>query len=153
MNRTRWAAGALGALCVTVVLPVSASAATRVVTMGTAGKNAKKLQNLGSDVNDFFPHGTTVHVGDKIRFLATGFHTFEFPKKGTDPVPFIVPDGNTIAGANDAANQPFWFNGQPEVNFNVAQLAAGIYGKKVTYNGKKDLRSGVPFAAKPKPIT
>jgi plastocyanin len=120
--------------------------------MGTAGKNAKKLQALGSDVNDFFPHGTTIHVGDKVKFVPTGFHTVEFPAKGTDPAPLAAPTGNAIAGVNDAANQPFWFNGQPELQFNPA-LFADLYGKKVNYDDKSRLETGLPLAAKPKPAT
>jgi plastocyanin len=120
--------------------------------MGTAGSGAKKMQALGSDANDYFPHATTVHVGDKVKFVPTGFHTAEFPAKGSDPAPFAAPTGKTISGVNDAAGQPFWFNGQPEVQFNPV-LFASLYGKTVSYNGKKQLESGLPLAPKPKPMT
>src|SRR3954462_3792166 len=136
MKTSRVAAAALGTLALVVAVPVSADAATRQVTMGTAGKQAKALQDLGSDVNDFFPHAATVHVGDKVKFVPTGVHTVEFPAKGQDPTPLAAPTGNTIAGANDAAGQPFWFNGQPEIQFTPA-LFAGLYGKTVSYDGKK----------------
>jgi plastocyanin len=151
MKRSSCATAVIGALGVAVLLPMSADAATRTVTMGTAGKNAQKLQKLGSDVNDFFPHGTTIHVGDKVKFVPTGFHTVEFPAKGQDPAPFAAPAG-TIAGVNDAAGQPFWFNGNPDLQFNPV-LFAGLYGKSVSYNGKKQLETGLPLAAKPKPVT
>jgi plastocyanin len=143
----------LATVGVAILLPaVSAHAATRTVTMGTAGKNAKKLQALGSDVNDFFPHGTTIRVGDRIKFVPSGFHTVEFPPKGKDPVSLLVPDGNKVAGVNDAAGKPFWFNGQDEFSNNPA-LFAGLYGKKVTFNPAKGLESGLPLGPKLKPIT
>jgi plastocyanin len=152
VKRARYVAGLIGAVGVAIALPVSANAATRTVTMGTAGKNAKKLQQLGSDVNDFFPHSTTVHVGDKVKFLPTGFHTVEFPAKGQDPAPLAAPTGKLISGSNDAAGQPFWFNGQPEIQFNPVLFAA-LYGKKVKYNGSKQVETGLPLAPKPKPVT
>jgi plastocyanin len=155
MKRSRWAVAAAGALCAAVVVPTGAGAATRPVTMGTSVAQQKQLRDTGADVNDFFPHSTRIHVGDKVKFtVPAGFHTFEFPKKGTDPAELVVPDGNTIAGVNDAAGQPFWFNGQPELNFNGPELAANpLYGKSVSYDGKKDLASGVSLApGTPKPI-
>jgi plastocyanin len=152
VKRARYVAGVLGAVGVAVALPISANAATRTVTMGTAGKNAKKLQKLGSDVNDFFPHTTTIHVGDKVKFSPTGFHTVNFPARGKDPDALVAPTGQLIAGANDAAGLPFWFNGQPNLQFNPV-LLAGKYGKKVTLNRKKGLQSGLPLAPKNKPMT
>ena len=152
MKRSRCAVAVIGAVGLAALLPMSADAATRTVTMGTAGKNAKKLQDLGSDVNDFFPHATSVHVGDKVKFVPTGFHTFEFPAKGQDPAPFAAPTGNMISGANDAAGQPFWFNGRDDLQFNPV-LFAGLYGKTVSYDGAKQLESGLALAPDPKPVT
>ena len=153
MTRSRLAGSALGALCVAVLLPVSAPAATRTVTMGTSVAQQKQLRASGADVNDYFPHTSKIHVGDRIKFtLPAGFHTFEFPKKGTDPAELVVPDGATIAGVNDAAGQPFWFNGQPEMNFNFALAANPLFGKSVKYNGKKRLESGVLIQGAAKPI-
>lgn len=152
MIRARYSAGLLAVVGLAILLPASASAATRTVTMGTAGKNAGKLQKLGADVNDFFPHATRVHVGDKVKFAPTGFHTFEFPAKGTDPAVLAVPSGNTISGVKDAGGQDFWFNGNPDLQFNPAFFAA-LYGKTVKYDGKKQVESGLPLAPKPKPVT
>jgi plastocyanin len=137
---------------VAILLPATANAATRTVTMGTVGKNAKKLQKLNADANDFFPHAARIHVGDKVKFVPTGFHTFEFPAKGTDPAPLAGPNGTTNAGINDAAGQPFWFNGQPDLQFNPV-LFAGLYGKTVSHDGKKQIESGLPLGAKLKPVT
>ena len=61
----------------------------------------------------------TVHVGDKVSFLLQGFHTIDLPKKGGGDVPLIVPGGGLVSGINDAAGNPFWFNGKvPNVGFN-----------------------------------
>jgi plastocyanin len=153
MTRSRSAALTLGAIGLALLLPVSAGAATRTVTMGTTVAQGKKLNSTGSDVNAFFPRATRIHVGDKVKFtLPNGFHTFEFPKPGANPVDLVVPDGKTIAGINDAAGQPFWFNGQPELNFNLSLAAKPLFGKTVSYNGKKRVESGVsvaPGAVKP----
>jgi plastocyanin len=142
----------LGALAVVVALPVSANAATRSVTMGETGKSGKKIQDLGSAVNDYFPHVTTIHVGDKVKFQAAGFHTVEFPAKGKDPAQLLVPNGTKVSGVNDAAGVPFWFNGQDNYSFNPTLLKPK-YGKTVTLNPKKGLQSGLPLAPKLKPMT
>lgn len=152
MKRARSAAAVLGAVVVAGALPVSAGAATRTVTMGPAGKNAKSIQALGSDANDFFPHATTIHVGDSVKFVPGGFHTVEFPAKGKDPAQLLVPNGTKVSGVNDAAGAPFWFNGLDNYSFNPALLSTK-YGKTITFNAKKGVQSGLPLAPKLKPMT
>jgi plastocyanin len=138
---------------VALAAPVVAQAATKTVDMGVPLKSQPTFQAVGGDVNDFFPHGTTIHVGDSIKFVPTGFHTVELLKKGAKaPLPLIIPTGQNVSGANDAAGNPFWFNGLPQLGFNPA-LATGSLGKTVTYNGSKGVESGLPLAAKPKPMT
>lgn len=44
-----------------------------------AAASAKKT---GADVNAYFPSATTIHVGDSVKFVPTGFHTVDLPKKG-----------------------------------------------------------------------
>ena len=68
-------AAAVGVLAV----PAAASAATKTVDMGTPISSQKAFQKDFADVNDFFPHGTTIHVGDSIKFVPTGFHTRRLP--------------------------------------------------------------------------
>jgi plastocyanin len=137
--------------CVAVAIPSAAQAKTKTVAMGVpTAKLQKKFQKRGSDVNDFFPHGTTIHAGDKIKFLPTGFHTVDLPAKGGRVNPFIAPQG-PISGSNDAAGAPFWFNGQPNLGFNPVLFDFG-FGKKLTYNGKKAVLSGLPIQPKPKPM-
>jgi plastocyanin len=139
-------------MCVAVALPVSANAATRSVTMGETGASGKKIDALGSFVNDYFPHVTTIHVGDRVKFQAAGFHSAEFPARGKDPAALLTPTGTKVAGVNDATGAPFWFNGQDNYGFNTT-LLTGKFGKSVTLKPKNGLNSGLPLGAKPKPMT
>jgi plastocyanin len=141
---------ALGAL---LALPGIAEAKTKTVNMGIPPASGKAFEKAGVDVNDFFPHGVTINKGDKVKFLAVGFHSFDFPARGGGPLPLISPTGEKVAGANDAAGQPFWFNGQDQVGFTRVLGPPGKFGKKVSYNGSKRVASGLPLADRPKPIT
>ena len=141
-------AAAVGVLAV----PATASAATKTVDMGLPTAQQKTFQKAFSDVNDFFPHGTTIHVGDSIKFVPTGFHTVDIPRKGGSALGLILPTGQLVAGANDAAGAPFWFNGQSNVSFNPA-LVKSSFGKKARYTGAKRIQSGLPLAQHPKPFT
>ena len=133
-------------VAVLAVVPAGASAATKTVDMGTPISAQKAFQKAVADVNDFFPHGTTIHVGDSIKFVPTGFHTVDFPAKGGKPLGLIAPAGTT-SGVLDAAGAPFWFNGQPMLGFTPALGPPGLYGKKVTYTGAKRVESGAPAGA------
>jgi plastocyanin len=149
---------AIAAAAFVLVVPANASAATKVVDMGTppdvAKPVAKQFTALGANVNAFFPATTTIHVGDSVRFQPAGFHNLDLPKKGGGPTPLLAPvPGQTIAGAVDAAGVPYWFNGQANIQFNLPALAPVGFGKKFTYNGSKGVQSGLPLAAKPKPVT
>jgi plastocyanin len=139
-------------LAVLAIPAAAASAATRTVTMGPAPKDEQRLNRLSSDVNDFFPHGTTIHVGDRIRFVPANFHTVDFPRTGQGAVPLFSPTGQTVAGANDAAGQPFWFNGQPLLGFTSSLTRSG-FGKTFTFNGRRRVESGLPLGNRPKPMT
>ena len=70
------------AAVVVLAVPASASAATKTVDMGLPTAQQKPFQKAFSDVNDFFPHGTTIHVGDSIKFVPTGFHSVDIPREG-----------------------------------------------------------------------
>jgi plastocyanin len=142
-------AGVAGAL---LLLPVAAQARTTTVHMGEPASSVKQFeQKYGSDANDFFPHGVTIHVGDKVKFSPDGFHTVDIPRRHGKPLPLITPQG-PVTGVNDEAGSPFWFNGQPNLGFNPA-LLKGIFGKHVTYRAGKGIESGLPLANKPKPFT
>jgi plastocyanin len=141
-----------GVTCAALAIPAAAQAATRVVSMGTPRVAQKVLQQqYGSDVNDFFPHVTTIHVGDLVRFVPNGFHTVDIPNKGGDPLSFIGT-ATPVANSVDAAGAPFWFNGQPQLSFNPA-LIPNKFGKVAGYSGSKRVTSGLPLQERPKPMT
>jgi plastocyanin len=132
--------------------PSAARAATKTVDLGIPLKSAQKFQSLGTDVNDFFPHGVTIHAGDTVKFVPTDFHDIDLPAKGKKPLALLVP-GAPVAGSADAAGNPFWFNGRPSLGFNPAVAAVSGYGKHFTYTGGKSVVSGLPLAEHPKPLT
>jgi plastocyanin len=136
---------------VLLLVPATAQAKTKTVDLGVPTASQAAFQNVGADVNDFFPHTTTIHVGDKVKFRSVGFHTLDIAPKHKGPLPLVAPTGQKIAGLNDADGTAFWFNGQDEVGFNPA-LAVDNFGKKFTYKNKR-IESGLPFAPAPKPIT
>ncbi|HEX6457548.1 MAG TPA: hypothetical protein VF032_01410 [Thermoleophilaceae bacterium] len=121
--------------------------------MGEPANTSKTFENkYSADVNDFFPHGVRIHAGDSVRFVATGFHIVDLPKRGATAQPLVIPTGQTVAGSLDAAGSPFWFNGQKQVQFNPALLPSN-FGKKLRYNGRKEVLSGFPPGGRPKPLT
>ena len=138
-------AAAVGVLAV----PAAASAATKTVNMGLPIPAQKQFQSTGADVNDFFPHGVTIHAGDSVKFVPTGFHTVDLPAKGGKPLGLIAPAGITGPVA-DAAGAQFWFVGQPLLGFTPALGPPGLFGKKATYTGAKRVQSGLPLSEKPK---
>lgn len=142
---------AIVAAVAVLVVPASATAATRVVDMGTPPAVGKVIGKSFTDANAFFPATTTIHTGDKVRFVVEGFHNLDLPKKGGTPTPLFAPKG-VVSGAADAAGAAFWFNGQPNLQFNPALAPAG-FGKTFSYSGSKGVQSGLPLLNKPKPVT
>jgi plastocyanin len=134
-----------------MVTAASAEAKTKTVSMGPTKAFAKGVGNAPADANAFFPERVTIRKGQKVRFVPAGFHTVEIPAAGEDPAALIVPTGQK-ANANDAAGDPFWFNGQDVLGFNPAVFGANLYGKTVTFDAGKGLQSGPPLANKPKPF-
>jgi plastocyanin len=143
------------ALATTLVLaiPLAAQAATKSVAMGVPRAAQKSFEPTASEVNDFFPHKVTIHVNDTVRFVPSGLHTVDFGGKRTQKLPIITPlNVAPIAGVVDAANVPFWFNGQRQAGFNPTLLRSG-FGKRFTYDGSKAVLSGLPVARNPKPMS
>jgi plastocyanin len=137
-----------------LALPAGAAeAATKTVDMGVPPSAQKAFQPTGSDVNDFFPHGIAVRVGDSVKFVPAGFHTVDLVPKGGLPLALFAPSGQKVSGENDAAGAPFWFNGQDKFGFTTELLTTQNFGKKVSYNGSKRVVSGAPLANHPKPFT
>jgi plastocyanin len=100
------------------------------------------------DINAFFNKKTTINVGDTVSFQLRGFHTVDFPAQGGKALPLIVP-GQTATGINDAAGNPFWFNGKvPNLGINPQLFGTS---KAKTYNGSQRWDSGAPLG-KPKPL-
>jgi plastocyanin len=140
------------AAALSLVLAPTAFAATKSVDMGTPIAAQKALGKYQSDANAFFPSAITIHAGDSVKFVPTGFHNVDIPAKGGKPAALLV-NGATVSGSLDAAGSPFWFNGAvPNVGFNP-EVALGALGKKVTYTGAKAIQSGLPLSDKPKPMT
>jgi plastocyanin len=151
---TRRIAVAAAAAAAVLAIPASAGAATKVVSMGLTTAAQKTFQKYQADVNDFFPDGITIHVGDSIKFVPNGFHSVDLPPKGGKAVPLIMPTGQPVAGESDAAGSPFWFNSQPALTFNGNVFTpAGGLGKSFTYNGSARVESGAPITPSPKPMT
>jgi plastocyanin len=140
---------ATGALAKPVTKVVSAGPPPAV--NGVAAKIVPKnfAKTFNPDINAFFNKKTTINVGDTVSFQIAGFHDIDLPGKAGAPLPFIVPGTALVSGVNDAAGNPFWFNGRvPNVGVNTAVLAPS---KGKTYNGSQRLVSGLP-AGKPKPF-
>jgi plastocyanin len=138
-----------------LLLPAGAQAKskTKNVDMGLPPAAQAEFNNkYGADVNDFFPHKVTIHVGDKVRYRPTGFHTLDLPpKSGAKVLPLFTPTG-TKATNTDANGAAFWFTGKVDnLGFNPA-LLNGLFGKHVTYRNKR-IESGLPLAPSPKPFT
>jgi plastocyanin len=145
-----------------LLLPAVASARTKVVYAGpppsatkivgkVLGKGAAALNKLNPDINAFFRQRVTINAGDKVSFIQNGFHTIDLPGSSNQPLPLILPSGGTVSGVNDAAGNPFWFNGKlPNIGLNPAVLG-GSKGR--TYNGSTRLDSGAPpNSGPPKPF-
>jgi plastocyanin len=120
--------------------------------MGIPPASAQAFNDNALDINDFFPHGITVNAGDSVKFIPVGFHTADIAPKGGAALPFISPTGDKVSGVNDAAGQPFWFNGQDAVSFNPTLVTTAGFGKKFSYNGTKRVESGAPIAPVNKPM-
>jgi plastocyanin len=148
----RTALGGTLALAIATASPVAAQAATKTVDLGPPRASQRAIQRTGSDVNDFFPHRVTIHVGDTVRFRPANFHTVDLPGRRTRKLPIITPTGQPIAGSTDAAGAPFWFNGQPSLGFNPVLLRSA-FGKRRSYNGRTVVDSGLPIARNPQPMS
>jgi plastocyanin len=155
-----------GTAAVSLVLPAAAQAVTKQVYEGLPPQPQKKFidPKYNTDAIDFFPHTATIHVGDSIKFSATAFHNVDIPARGKKPVDLLVA-GAAIAGSNDAAGAPYWFNGLPNFGFNPALVSghppvnydpfktAKGKGRFFTYTGAKGVATPIPFEDNPKPLT
>ena len=75
------------------------------------------------------------------------------PKKGDGAAPdLIVPTGQKVAGATDAAGAAFWFNGQDALSLNPRFAAVGLR-QEVHLHRRQAGRVGPAAGEKPKPMT
>jgi plastocyanin len=148
-------ATALGALAI----PAVATAHTKVVFAGQpplTGKIAAKIVPKGfgarfnPDFNAFLLNRVTINAGDTVSFRIEGFHTIDLPAKGGQPLGLLLP-GAAVTGINDAAGNPFWFNGKvPSLGINPALFAPSGSHK---FDGSAATDSGLPLGnGKPKPF-
>jgi plastocyanin len=114
-----------------LIAAATAAAAVVAFAAGTAGAATWQV-NLGQTtrppagtpkeafLNQFFPGKLQVNVGDKVRFTSATFHTATF-LAGTPRAALFLPDpaGSKYEGINDAAGNPFWFNGLAKLIYNV----------------------------------
>jgi plastocyanin len=128
--------------------PATAGAATKRVEAGPFAKQ-KQFQDAFGDANEYFRRTITIHRGDKVRWDINGFHSVTFAPPGGPPPALIVPDPSTpVAGVNDAAGLPFWFNGQPSLRPNPDAVAPQG-GKR--FDPSELHNSGLPLAEGPPP--
>jgi plastocyanin len=126
--------------------PAAAGAATKTVSAGPFAKG-RQFQEAFGDANAYFRRTITIRRGDRVRWRLNGFHSVTFAPAGEAP-PGLVAPGGPIAGVNDAAGQPFWFNGQPQLAFSPeAALPQG--GN--TFDPTELMNSGLPLAQGPPP--
>ena len=144
----RCRAAAITAAILVLIAPAAARAANYEVFIGI---NKTPGQPKQASANAFFPHTVTIHPGDVVTWQFQNFHTVTFPVKGEAPPPLIVLDNALpVSGVNDAAGNPFFFNGLPSPILNPVAVARS---STKTWNGSKVLNSGLPLSAKPKPFS
>lgn len=139
---------ALASAAALLAAPATAAAATKTVQAGPFGKaNQQKFQDALADGNAYFRKTVTIHKGDSVQWPINGFHSVTFVPPGSAAPPLIAPDTTKpVSGVNDAANSPFWFNGQPRLVFNPAAIAPA--GGK-THSSSQLTGSGLPLAQGP----
>jgi plastocyanin len=126
------------AAAVSLSLGQTAVAAVVPVVAGPASK--PKSRQL--DFDAFFSRKVKIHVGDTVRWTLNGFHTVTFPAAGQELPAFVLPVAtDVVSGAVDAAGNPFFFNGQPQLPINP-QAAFPSGGP--TYDGSSYANSGLP---------
>jgi plastocyanin len=140
------------AILALLALPAAAHAATKTVVAGPY-KPVKGVfgGNATGDVDGFSLRTVTIHVGDKVRWKFNGLHNVVFPAPKGSPPPFTVADPSAkVSGSTDPAGAPFWFNGQPQLDFN---LQAILPQGGSTYKGSALTGNGVSPTLNQKPYT
>lgn len=133
----------LTASALTLATP-SAGAATKTLSAGPPPLKPPKGTPKDFDTNAFFRHTVTIHRDDSVRWNFRGFHSVTFVPRGRRGPSFVGPNGSKLVqGQNDAAGNPFWFNGRvPELL--IARAAAFPSGGSL-YDGTTVANSGLPL--------
>jgi plastocyanin len=125
-----------------LLVPAAAQAADKVVTVGPPKPLAKAGAPASADDNAFYPKKVKVARGETLQFKFAGFHNVMFVPKGQDAPRLEAPDpANPISGLNDAAGNPFHFNGMPRLVVNPLAGAPAGDGK---VDGSTFQNSGIP---------
>ena len=108
-----------------LAVPASAGAKTWTAYAGSPVTKAPSGTPKQASLNLFFPSTLKIHQGDSVRIKNNEFHTASFLAKGQKfPAPFAPdPAGGTYDVGNDAAGNPFYFNGKPKLLYNPAVFA------------------------------
>jgi len=129
-------AAAVGALAA----PAGANAATKDVLMGWF--TPPRADHLA-----YYPHQTTVNVGDSVRFIPAGFHTATFLADGQEP-PVLFPQVPAPYPATaDKAGNPFWWSGS--VNKYLLNPQIAFPSDDTTVDGHTFVNTGAPFGPEP----
>jgi len=110
----------------------TAQAASWQVSLGEQAPPPKGTPK-GATLNAFFPSKLAINAGDSVTFASASFHTVTY-LGGKAPAALFAPDpGKTYTGINDAAGNPFYFDGMPKLAYNPA--AFGPLGPKTITAG------------------
>jgi plastocyanin len=135
------------AILVALCAAPAAGARTKIVVAGgpppaTSGLAGTVRFDKDLDLNGFFRRQVTINVGDTVRwnFSRRVVHTVTFLAPGQRRPALETPDpANPYTGFSDAANVPFWFNGQPSLlippDHAFAQGGSSTNGRKYTNSG------------------
>jgi plastocyanin len=151
MVRAAIVAVALGALLTGQLAFGGGSQATSwTVLVGEPGKAPAGTPKM-TQLNQFFPGRLVVNAGDKVTFSSIGFHTVTY--LGGKPFPpFLLPaKGEVYEGIDDAAGEPFYFDGKPKLANNMAIF--GPAGPKAISRGKYASSGVMPAENPKKPVT
>jgi plastocyanin len=117
--------------------PATAGAKTWTAWAGSPITKAPAGTPKNGSLNSFFPSTLKIHQGDSVRVKNNEFHTASFLAKGQKFPAAFAPDptGATYSGLNDAAGNPFYFNGKPKLQYSPAVF--GPVGSTTVGDGKE----------------
>lgn len=102
-------------------------------------------------LNQFLPGQLTINAGDKVTFSSFGFHTVTYLAGRAIPPDVFPEKGAVYEGINDAAGQPFYFEGKQKFVYNGPKF--GPAGPKTIKRGTY-ASAGVIVPQNPKkPVT